>query len=118
MAKAEVTRKWLANNYTCCAVGYCDLQYLLKFQSKDFYTAGVYGWNFDAYTFGSYCITTGYRNMIHHVKANNIHEYDSKAREILKDSSLSYEEQKNKVNELLEKFLKETFKVDLSRYIY
>ena len=118
MAKAEVTRKWIASNYTCCGVGYCALQYLLWFQRKDFYTSGVYGWNFDAYTFGDYCITTGYRNMIHHVEAENVNEYDNKAREILKDSSLSYEEQKSKVNALLKQFLEKTFKTDFSLYVY
>ena len=94
MKKVEVTRKWIASNFTCCGVGYCTLQYLLWFQSRDFYTTGVYGWNFDAYTFGDYCITTGYRNMIHNVEAENVNEYDNKALEIIKDSSLSYEEQK------------------------
>ena len=118
MAKVEVTRKWIASNYTCCGVGYCELQYLLWFQSKKFYTAGVYGWNFDAYTFGDFCVTTGYRNMIHHVKAENVKEYDSKAREIIKDSILSYEEQQSKVNELLKQFLEKTFKADFSSYVY
>lgn len=118
MAKVEVTRKWLASNYTCCGVGYCALQYLLWFQSKKFYTTGVYGWNFCAYTFGDYCITTGYRNMIHHVEAKNVDEYDNKAHEILKDSSLSYEEQKNKVNALLKQFLEKTFNADFSSYVY
>ena len=118
MAKAEVTRKWIASNYTCCGVGYCELQNLLRFQCKDFYTAGVYGWNFDAYTFGDYCITTGYRNMICHVEAENVNEYDNKAREILKDSRLSYEEQKSKVNALLKQFLEKTFKTDFSNYVY
>ena len=118
MAKAEVTRKWIASNYTCCGVGYCTLQYLLRFQHKDFYTAGVYGWNFDAYTFGDYCITTGYRGMIHHVEANNALKYDDEARAILDDSRLSWKEKKEKVNNLLKKFLLETFSTDLSRYVY
>jgi hypothetical protein len=109
MAKAEVTRKWVASNYTCCGVGYCDLQFLLRFQSKRFYTCGVYGWNFDVYTFGDYAITTGYRNMVHHVQTKNVSQYDNEARAILNDNSLTWEEQKEKVNSLLEQFLEETF---------
>ena len=118
--EAKVTRKWIASNFTCCGVGYCALQYLLWFQSKKFYTTGVYGWNFDAYTFGTCCITTGYRNMIHHVEveAENVKEYENKAMEIIKDSSLSYEEQKNKVNALLKQFLEKTFNADFSIYVY
>lgn len=118
MAKAKVTRKWLESNYSCCGVGYCDLQHLLRFQSEDFYTSGVYGWNFDAYVFSNYCVTTGYRKMIHHVDVQNVNEYDSKAMEILNDSSLSYEEQKSKVNALLKQFLEKTFKADFSLYVY
>lgn len=114
----KVTRKWLAGNYTCCGVGYCELQHLLWFKSKDFYTAGVYGWNFDAYIFGTYCITTGYRNMIRHVEAENTSEYDNKAYKILEDSKLSYEEKRNKVNALLKQFLEKTFNNDFSSCVY
>lgn len=115
MSKAEVTRKWVASNYTCCGIGYCDVQYLCRFQEKRFYTAGVYGWNFDVYTFGNYAITTGYRNMIHHVKAENVSMYEQKARDILNNINLSWEEQKEKVNKLLEEFLRKTFKDDSIR---
>lgn len=111
MAKAEVTRKWIAGNYTCYGTGYCDLQYLLRFQSRRFYTCGVYGWNFDAYTFGDYAITTGYRGMIHHVKCDFSldREYDDRARAILNNRSLDWEEQKKQVNALLEEFLFKVF---------
>lgn len=107
----EKTRKWVADNYTCYGTGYCDLQYLLRFQSRDYYTTGVYGWNFDVYTFGNYAITTGYRGMIHHVERDFYLEtvYEDKAREIIYNKELSWEEQKNKVNELLEDFLRKVF---------
>lgn len=118
MAKAKVTRKWLADNYICCGVGYCDLQYLLRYQSENYYTCGIYGWNFDAYVFGNYCITTGYRNMIHEKEAVMPSKYDDMAWAILKDSSLDYEEKKIKINNLLRSFLKETFKTDFSNLVY
>ena len=111
MAKAKVTRKWIASYYTCYGTGYCDLVYLLRFQSKDFYTCGVYGWNFDVYTFGDYAITTGYRGMIHHIERDFAldREYNEKAKAIQNDRTLSYEEQKTKVNALLEEFLEKVF---------
>ena len=43
---------------------------------------------------------------------------EEKAMEILKDTSLSYEEQKNKVNALLKQFLEKTFHADFSGYVY
>ncbi len=114
MAKAQTTRKWLASFYTCYGTGYCDLQYLLRFQEKRFYTCGVYGWNFDCYTFGDYAITTGYRGMIHHVKRDFSldKEYDDKARAIIEDRKLSWEEQRKQVNELLAEFLHKIFEDD------
>lgn len=113
MAKAKVTRKWLAENYHCTGIGYCDLYYLLYYMEARFYTCGVYGWNFDAYIVRvddiDYCITTGYRGMIREFTAKNVHLYDERAKKIVR-SDLSCEEKKAKVNELLKQFIKETFK--------
>ena len=111
MAKAEITRKWVASNYTCYGTGYCDLQNLLYFQSPQLYTCGVYGWNFDVYTFGDYAITTGYRSMIHHVdrEYDLEREYEEKARQILHNRDLSYEDQEKQVNKLLKDFLEKVF---------
>ena len=108
--KAKTTRKWLARAYTCYGVEYCGLQYLLYFESASFYTCGVYGWNFDCYTFRKYAITTGYRNTIHHVDRdyNLESEYDRKAEKIL-DSDLSSEEKRKQVTELLQDFLRKVF---------
>lgn len=110
MSKCRTTRKWLASNYTCVSIGYCDLQSLLHFQSPDYYTCGVYGWNFDCYTFGDYAITTGYRGMISHVdRLNNSSEYELKAREILKKQWDDYDACKKEVNALLKEYLEKTF---------
>lgn len=113
----EITRKWVADNYTCYGTGYCDLQYLLKYQSRDYYTTGVYGWNFDVYTFGDYAITTGYRGMIHHIKRDFEldRKYDDMAREIIYNNNLSWDEQKDKVNKLLEEYLHKIFDTDSIR---
>ena len=128
MAKANVTRKWVNNNYYCCSVGYCDLQNLLYFQSASYYTCGVYGWNFYVYTFGDYAITTGYRGMIDNVKKDYnslIHEYEDKAKklvseyhELWKDKE-KMEAKKEEVNNLLREFLSKVFDAEGNRfYIY
>ena len=108
--KRKTTRKWIASNYTCYGTGYGDLQYLLHFQDADFYTCGVYGWNFDVYTFGKYAITTGYRNMVHHVETQweLEKEYEEKARQIIY-SDIDFDEQKKQVNKLLKEFLEKVF---------
>lgn len=111
--KARVTRRWVAYNYSCCAVGYCDLQSLLRFQKARFYTAGIYGWNFDVYDFGDYAITTGYRDMIDNCTnsytSDLAREYETKAGEIISNWSVPLEEQETKVNELLKDFLTKVF---------
>ena len=65
--RLQVTRKKLTENYYCIAAGYCQLQNLLHYSSSPYYAAGVYGWNFDAYTFEykgcNIAICTGYRGM-------------------------------------------------------
>ena len=124
MAKARVTRKWVKDNYYCCSVGYCGLQNLLHYVSADYYTCGVYGWNCDIYTFGDYAITTGYRGMIDNVSkdySSLIHEYEDKARELIKTQwEKPYEELKTEVNNLLKEFLQKVFDTkDSTRfYIY
>lgn len=53
-------------------LGYCELQELFNRSDVNFYTCGVYGWNFDAFIIHfiddqgyirTLLITTGYRNM-------------------------------------------------------
>ena len=66
------------------------------------------------YTFGDYAITTGYRGMIHHIKRDFEldRKYDDMARDIIYNNNLSWDEQKDKVNKLLEEYLKIIFKDD------
>jgi len=111
MAKANAPRKWIAQNYTCYGTGYCDLQHLLHYQSPDYYTCGVYGWNMDVYTFEDYAITTGYRGMINHIKwdSKRDREYDERARDIQNNIALSYEERRKRTNALLKEYLEKVF---------
>lgn len=45
-------------------MGYCVGQSLLRDIEPDYYTAGIYGWNFDVYQIAGLTICTGYRGMI------------------------------------------------------
>lgn len=123
MAKAKTTRKWIAQNYTCVSVGYCGLQYLLKFQSPRFYTCGVYGWNCDVYAFGDWAITTGYRGMVSHVDGlgwDKTREYDKKAAALIAEGDFNeWDKTKDAVNGLLKEYLAEVFGTDaVKRFVY
>ena len=109
--KVKVTRKSIANAYFCKTVGYCDLQYLFYCYEPTFYTCGVYGWNFDAYTHENKCVCTGYRGMIgERIPSEIVRKYNDKAMHIWSyEDKRPYEEKRKAVDELIEKFWDEAF---------
>lgn len=111
MAKAKVTRKWLNENYYCCAAGYADLYYLFYNISPDYYTCGVYGWNMDAYVIDGYCVTTGYRGMINNSQNHYTYsigrEYNERARKIIEKGC---EKRNEQLAALQREFIAEVFK--------
>ncbi len=103
--KFKTTRKAIVNgssNIVCA--GYCDLFHLLKNHSPIAYTCGVYGWNFDVYEIEGLTICTGYRGMPGR-RANNIGEYEKKARLIMAEYSNPYEERPAAVEKLLHEWI-------------
>lgn len=116
MKKIHVTRKYLKENYMCCGIGYCDAAYLLHYYSASFYNAGVYGWNFDAFVFGNFVITTGYRNLIHEIPVDNklLKELNAKARNLIYDIKIPSSETKEQIDRLLKEFLDKTFNADVT----
>lgn len=110
MAKTKTTRRFLANNFNCKCVGYCDLYYLFNYVDRKYYTCGVYGWNFDAITYGNKCITTGYRGMIgQRVDSEIVKKYESAARDIAKDWQTDYQTKKAQIEKLIDDFFTEAF---------
>lgn len=103
--KYKTTRKAVVENSANikCA-GYGDLSLLLKAHQPNAYTCGIYGWNFDVYDLPGLTICTGYRNMPG-TRANGISEYEQRAREIWENRVLSYDEQRAKVEEILNEFV-------------
>lgn len=113
---AKVTRKWLNENYDCISVSYCDLQSLLYCKSANYYTCGVYGWNFDAFILEgrngrTICVTTGYRGMIDNCRNNYSGElgrkYNDAAREYLASTSDLYPDMKAKLQGFIDDFIDE-----------
>lgn len=107
--KYKTTRKAIVSGTPekrlVCA-GFCDLQMLLRNHDPVAYTAGVYGWNFDVYEVYGMTICTGYRGMPGR-RANNIGEYEAKARALFDNKSISYEEMGEKIENLLREFCKQ-----------
>ena len=106
-----MTRKEIINNFSkVYSVGYCDLQFLLRFKNRIGYNNGTCGWNYDIYAFNNntIAICTGYRGMPGKtIDFATIAKYDKKARNILSDSTLTTKTQEKKLNKLINKFLED-----------
>ena len=91
------------HSYRLLKVGYCQMQYLLQYREPFAYTAGVYGWNFDAYDVNGVTICTGYRGMPDNKRMKEDHglieKYEKEAMTIAPD--LTYAERKISVDVLL-----------------
>jgi hypothetical protein len=115
--KAKITKKQI-NDSGMSFIG--DIQTLLLYQRPQYYNCGVYGWNWDCYVFyttsyKTYFVLNGYRNF----PSNSIYKdldfvrgHEEQARAIQKDSSLSFDETKEKTNALLKEFLCKVFEDD------
>jgi hypothetical protein len=103
--KTKTTIKAIRNNSgKILSIGYCGAQFLLRGHEPVAYTSGIYGWNFDVYRVDGVTICTGYRGMPGR-RANNVDEYESKARAIAEDYKLTYEQRTEALESLLHEFL-------------
>lgn len=102
----KITRKQVNMYKNIICVPYCDLWYLLYFRNRTGYNSGVYGWNYDFYHINlNTCIVTGYRPFGNIKNYDLCDEYNEKAKNVIEDRTLSNEEKKEKVENLLEEFI-------------
>lgn len=87
-------------------VSYCGLQFLLYYKAPFAYSSGTYGWDCDYYNVNGKIISMGYRPIGQHVDYKIIRKYEAIARELV-HKNLGYEEKKQKLDLLIEKFLQE-----------
>ena len=85
-----------------------NLDSLLKCRQANYYNAGVYGWNYDAYVLDNVTIITGYRPFKTDIEVSFdlCNKYNNKALEVTKNNT-NYEVIKNELELLLNEFLKE-----------
>ena len=109
MLRKKVTKREVLNSYyNVISIGYCDAWYLLRAETTQFYTCGVYGWNADVYEINdSTVIVTGYRPF-GNVEKIPVKDYNEKARKIWCDMTIPYETKEKRVKKLLDKFIKGT----------
>lgn len=112
--KIKTTKKAVKDNYNqIINIGYADAQYLLEFKKAFGYSSRAEGWACDYYDVNDVCISTGYSPIDNrNVKCNYelIRSYNEKAREIRHDNSMTWEQQAEKINQLLNDFVNEVTK--------
>lgn len=109
MHKIKVTKKSIKDNYNAIIeIGYCDAQYLLQFEKAFAYSTRSEGWACDYYKIGNIIISTGYAP----IKSKNakvncyiMMSLNDKAREIIWNYNLSYQDQVRQVKLLLKEFI-------------
>jgi hypothetical protein len=96
------------NNSKVINIGYCAAQNLLRFNEATAYSSGTYGWNCDFHQIEpNTVIATGYRTNSKLVEYTIVEKYDNLAAEIIGDKTISWDDKKIQVNNLLERFVKE-----------
>ena len=109
--KFQVSKKEMRNNYDrIISIGYCDAQWLLKYEEPIAYSTRLEGWACDYYDIDGVLISTGYAPLSSkntHSNYDIVHRYNEQAKKIACNYSLNYEERKAQVNALLKEYVKE-----------
>jgi|1_EtaG_2_1085319.scaffolds.fasta_scaffold84044_2 hypothetical protein len=98
--KKEIKEKAGPNLYS---FGYCELDYLLKYEEPFAYSAGVYGWNCDYYNLDGVIMSTGYRPIGKLLEYKTVKKWNKKAK-----AAKNQTETRN----LIKLFLKEIIDID------
>lgn len=112
--KYKTTKKSVNAGYSnVICIGYCNLQTLLKFENETAYTVRREGWAADIYDFGNTAIVTGYAPFgnIRPVYQTQM-KYEKLAEKIAYNYDLTWEEQKTKMRDLIDEFIKEVTNID------
>lgn len=108
--KYKTTKKAILQNYRCFKTGFCNLQYLLQYETPESYTFGKDGWHADIYNLGGgLALITGYQPFGDSLPYDDVHEYDQKAARIVNGDG-RWEEKKEKVDKLLQEFIDNVIK--------
>ena len=110
--KYRTTKKEVNTGYeNKICVGFCNLQYLLGYENPIAYTARREGWGADIYDFGNTAIVTGYAPFGNIRPGYDVcKRYETEAEKIRYNYSLSWEDQKERLNQLIKEFITEVTK--------
>jgi len=104
--KTKITQKRVFETHkNVIKVGYCRLQFLLKFNNPSFYTTRSEGWGADVYSVGDTAIVTGYAPFGNIVPSYDLLKiYDDGALKI-QSENIPYDDMRARVAYLLRDFI-------------
>lgn len=107
MVKFKTTERELKGGYkNIIAIGYCEADALLRFNNPIAYTCGRNGWKSDIYQINyNTIISTGYAPIGDIRNYNLTKELNEKAKRIIYNYNLSYEEREEKVKKILNEYV-------------
>lgn len=107
--KYKTTKTAVLHGYsTVICTSYCAVQTLLAYENPAAYTARREGWAADVYDFGNVAIVTGYAPFGNIRPGYEVcKKYELAAEKIRYDYSLTWEEQKQQLRNLIDEFIKE-----------
>ena len=105
----------IENNSLVISAGYCQMQFLLQYKERlGFISSKNYGHESDVFLikteFPRVAISTGYHPIGVPFIYDVVSKYEKKAEKLVHDSKLKHEEKKEKVNKLLNQFIKYALK--------
>lgn len=110
--KFKTTKKETMSNYAfVCSIADCQLQNLLRLENPIAYTSNVYGWRADVYEVDRFtAIVTGYDPFGDYSPSYELcQKYEKQAESIIYDyKNLTFEEQRKKLKQLINSFIKES----------
>ena len=109
--KFKATKKEFSG-YQVIKVLNCKLQTLLKYKDPIAYSAGVHGWSCDYYDINGVIISMGYSPIGKAVSYNLIDKYEKRARKIVYESQLDYQEEEKQLTTLLNEFIQEALEAN------
>jgi len=109
--KARVTKHDMKSRFDqIICIGYCDAQSLLRDQTPFAYSARAEGWACDYYSVDGVLISTGYaplKSVNTQSNYNLVKKYEDQARAIASDYSMAHDQQAEKIEKLLQDYMKE-----------
>ena len=107
--KFKTTRKNMKENYSkIIKVGYCNISYLLQYETPIAYSTRAEGWACDYYEVDGVLISTGYAPIGSIVPSYDVcHQYNVKAESIVLTHGMNRDDKIDIVRGYLKEFIKE-----------